>query len=184
MKLQHIMAAIWLHSDDAELAAHPHYGMQATARAVAKRAAGRSPVLSAAAEQQAGDVLPIRFDINLNVTIGKDPFTSSRLVTFAPAYVVANAAEVPFEVTHMRSDIIITIKPGEHRPWLWFYLADRDGKEGKAPDDLLCRPLQAGLDWSWARFSVSEAGNYHVRIRDRSMPQKFTILPIGVTTQV
>lgn len=139
---------------------------------------------SSTAQQQLNNLLPVRFDINTSVVIGSDPFTASRLVTFAPAYVVANIADVPFEVRHRRSDIIITLMPGETRPWLWFYLSDRDGKEGKAPDNLMCRPLQAGVNWSWARFSVSEVGNHHVRIHHRSAPDKYTILPIGISTQV
>ena len=124
-----------------------------------------------------------RFDINLNVSIGGGPFLGSRVITFAPTYVLVNSADVPVEVCQLRSHVVVTMQPGESRPWPWFH-------NEKEPQ-LLARPV-SDMDWHWSgAFSIAEVGNYNLRLSsgqrregaDENVFRGYTIFPIGVTMQ-
>ena len=131
-------------------------------------------------EEAEQPMLLMRFEINTNVRLGSAPFTSSRLVTLAPAYIVANISDVPFEVRHHHSEVTVTLLPGERRPWPWF------GTAGTT--DLLCRPVGVELRWQWSkRFSMSDVGSHYLRVvceSDKGEIIKFSVLPVGITTQV
>lgn len=117
-----------------------------------------------------------RYDVNLHVAMGSGAFSGSRMVTIAPTFVLVNAADVPIEVCHARSRVVVTLEPGEARPWTWFM---SDGRP-----ELLARPVGTAVDWCWSgRFSIAEVGNYHVRLIAEKSMATYTIFPIGITMQ-
>jgi vacuolar protein sorting-associated protein 13A/C len=117
-----------------------------------------------------------RYDVNVHVAIGPGAFGSSRIVTLAPRYVLVNSADTLIEVCQHRSNAIITLEPGEARPWAFF------GAE--KPSELLVRPVSNKAQWCWSGpFSISDVGNYSLRLTSALSPAVYTILPIGVTTQ-
>jgi hypothetical protein len=117
-----------------------------------------------------------RYDVNAHVAIGTGAFVASRIVTLAPGYVLVNSADIPIEVCQARSNAIVTLDPGEARPWAFLL--------GDMKSELLIRPVSGEAQWCWSgRFSISEVGNYSIRLTSTLSPAVYTILPIGVTMQ-
>jgi SHR-binding domain of vacuolar-sorting associated protein 13 len=119
-----------------------------------------------------------RYDVNVHVAIGSNPFASSKLVTFAPAVVLCNASNATMHVQQYHSNKLLTLEPGHSQPLIWF--------NPDAKPELLVQPVSCeAVQWAWSgRFTVSEVSSHALRIHSKNDPSHFTILPVSVTTQV
>ena len=123
------------------------------------------------------DLATARYDINVHVAIGSQPFASSKLVSFAPAVVLCNASNAIMHVQQYHSSKLLTLKPGQSRPLILF--------NPDAKPELLVQPVCEGMQWNWSgRFTVSEVASHALRIHSTNDPSHFTILPISVSMQV
>jgi hypothetical protein len=123
------------------------------------------------------DLTMARYDVNVHVSIGSNPFASSKLVTFSPAVVLCNASNATMHVQQFHSSKLLTLDPGDSQPLIWF--------NPDAKPELLVQPVCEGVQWSWSgRFTVSEVSSHALRIHSKNDPSHFTILPVSVTTQV
>jgi hypothetical protein len=118
-----------------------------------------------------------KYDVNLQVAIGRGAFALSKVVTISPSFIIVNAANSPVEVRQSHSTVILTLQPGQSRPVIWF--------NADAKPEMLVRPVHGECDWAWSgRFPLAEATNHTLRIHARCNDALYAIMPISIVSQV